>query len=543
MTSFFSNLSAANHSVIPSALVGLDPFSSSSNSFIFDRLDHFPWLTLITLFPIVAACFIPLISDTKGKLIRWYALAVCLIDFALITIVFALNYDFTLSSLQLVDDFVWIPSLQFKWSLGVDGLSMPLILLTGFITTLATLGAWPITKNPKLFYALMLFMYSGQIGVFASQNILLFFFMWELELLPIYFLMSIWGGKKRFYASTKFILYTAFASLFILVGGMSLAFFGDFTTFDLSELRDKVYPSNLQFLVYLGFLFAFGTKLAAFPFHTWLPDTHGEAHSTTCMLLAGILLKMGGYALIRFNLQLLPEAHHFFAPFLIGLGVINIIYAALTAFSQRNLKRKIAYSSVSHMGFVLIGISSFTESGLSGAMLQMISHGLIGASLFYLTGVTYDRVQSLRLEDLGGLAQSMPKVFAMFTAVSLASLALPGLSGFIAELMVFLGFITSSVYSPVFKGIFTFFEAFGILLTPIYLLSMLRQVFYGFKSPELASIKSTSMTSVIDAGPREIFILTVLIIPMVGIGFYPQLCLNLYTVTTDSIVQILLERV
>lgn len=538
-------------------------FAQSLNKFSLELSSfEIPWLTIIILFPILASLLIPFIPDNQGKNVRWYALAVCLIDFALITFVFGLYYDFNSSSLQLVDNFDWIPFFQMNWSLGVDGLSMPLILLTGFVTTLATLGAWPITKNPKLFYALMLLMYSGQIGVFASQNILMFFFMWELELLPIYFLMSLWGGKKRLYASTKFILYTALASLFILIGGMSLAFYGDFITFDLSELRDKIYPANLQFLVYLGFLFAFGTKLAAFPFHTWLPDTHGEAHSTTCMLLAGILLKMGGYSLIRFNLQLLPEAHHFFAPFLIVLGVLNIIYAALTAFAQRNLKRKIAYSSVSHMGFVLIGIASFTSSGLSGAMLQMISHGLIGASLFFLTGLTYDRVQTLRLEDLGGLAQSMPKVFAMFTLVSLASLALPGLSGFIAELMIFLGFITSSSYSSFFKALLTFFEAFGILLTPIYLLSMLRQVFYGFQqlpagpnalvslgaegpipvskmadfqiSKKLSYFKDTRIF--VDAGPREIFILTALVIPMIGIGLYPQFCLNLYTATTDAII-------
>lgn len=338
---------------------------------------------------------------------------------------------------------------------------------------------------------------------------------------------------------------------------MTLAFYGDQITFDLSELRDKVYPQNLQILVYLGFLFAFGTKLAAFPFHTWLPDTHGEAHSTTCMLLAGILLKMGGYSLIRFNLQLLPEAHHLFAPFLIILGVLNIIYAALTAFAQRNLKRKIAYSSISHMGFVLIGIASFTSSGLSGAMLQMISHGLIGASLFFLTGLTYDRVQTLRLEDLGGLAQSMPKIFAMFTVVSLASLALPGLSGFIAELMIFLGFVTSSNYSPFFKALLTFFEAFGILLTPLYLLSMLRQVFYGFQEfpvggnrfgqlPTIVldkdhqnlpkSLQFAETRIFIDAGPREIFILTSLVIPMIGIGFYPQFCSSIYSSTTDAII-------
>ena len=497
----------------------------------------FPWLSSIILLPVLACFFIPFFPDGNGKIIRWYALSISLLDFLLIILFFGTQYDFQSSNLQGIEDYPWISFLQLHWSLGVDGLSMPLILLTGFVTTLAILGGWPMTKNPKLFYCLMLLMLSGQIGVFSSQNILLFFFMWELELLPIYFLISIWGGKKRLYASTKFILYTALASLFILVGGLALAFYGDFITFDLSLLQTKVYSSNFQLLVYLGFLFAFGTKLAAFPFHTWLPDTHGEAHATTCMLLAGILLKMGGYSLVRFNLQLLPEAHHLISPFLVIFGVINIIYAALTAFAQRNLKRKIAYSSVSHMGFVLIGISSFTESGLSGAMLQMVSHGLIGAGLFFVTGVTYDRVQSLRLEDLGGLAQPMPKTFLLFTTISLASLALPGLSGFISELMIFLGFVTSAAYPFLFKAFLTFFEAFGIILTPIYLLSMLRQVFFGFKINP-SSLNTTSL--LIDAGPREIFILISLILPMIGIGCYPQIILNTYNVTTQSVIQNLL---
>jgi NAD(P)H-quinone oxidoreductase subunit 4 len=250
------------------------------------------------------------------------------------------------------------------------------------------------------------------------------------------------------------------------------------------------------------------------------------------MLLAGILLKMGGYALVRINMDMLPNAHYYFAPLLVIVGVINIIYAALTSFAQRNLKRKIAYSSVSHMGFVLIGLGSLTESGLSGAMLQMISHGLIGASLFFLAGVTYDRTRTLILEDLGGLAVQMPKVFAMFTAVSLASLALPGMSGFISELMIFLGFVTSESYSYLFREVFTLLAAIGIILTPIYLLSMLRQVFYGSKRGSI-----THSRGLIDAGPREIFVVVCLMIPMIGIGLYPKMVTQIYEVRTNAVVE------
>ena len=245
------------------------------------------------------------------------------------------------------------------------------------------------------------------------------------------------------------------------------------------------------------------------------------------MLLAGILLKMGGYALIRMNAQMLPAAHAYVAPVLVVLGVVNIIYAALTSFAQRNLKRKIAYSSISHMGFVLIGIASFTDLGLSGAVLQMVSHGLIGASLFFLVGATYDRTHTLMLDEMGGVGKKMQKIFAMFTTCSMASLALPGMSGFVAELMVFVGFATSDAYNPTFKVIVIFLMAVGVILTPIYLLSMLREIFYGQENEELVSHQN-----LIDAEPREVFIIACLLIPIIGVGFYPKLLTQMYDATT-----------
>jgi len=324
-------------------------------------MTHFPWLTTCILFPIAASLFLPLIPDKEGKTVRWYALIIGLIDFAILVYGFYLDYDFSNPDLQLVESYSWIPQLDLNWSVGADGLSMPLILLTGFITTLAMMAAWPVTYKPKLFYFLMLAMYGGQIAVFAVQDMLLFFLVWELELVPVYLILSIWGGKKRLYAATKFILYTAGGSLFILIGALTMAFYGDTVTFDMSAIAAKDYAFNLQLFLYAGFLIAYGVKLPIFPLHTWLPDAHGEATAPAHMLLAGILLKMGGYALLRMNAGMLPDAHAFFAPMLVILGVVNIVYAALTSFAQRNLKRKIAYSSISHMGFVLIGIASFTD--------------------------------------------------------------------------------------------------------------------------------------------------------------------------------------
>jgi NAD(P)H-quinone oxidoreductase subunit 4 len=238
-------------------------------------------------------------------------------------------------------------------------------------------------------------MYSAQIGVFAAQDLLMFFLMWELELVPVYLLISIWGGQKRQYAATKFILYTALASIFILVAALAMAFYGDTITFDMAALGAKHYPLLFELLVYAGFVIAFGVKLPIFPLHTWLPDAHSEASAPVSMILAGVLLKMGGYALIRMNVEMLPNAHHYFAPVLALLGTVNIIYGALAAFGQDNLKRRLACSSISHMGFVLLGIASFTALGFNGAMLQMISHGLISAYLFFLSGVTYERSHTL----------------------------------------------------------------------------------------------------------------------------------------------------
>ena len=501
-------------------------------------MTEFPWLTTIILFPIAASLLLPFIPDKDGKTVRWYALIVGLLDFALIIYAFYTQYDLSSSELQLVESYAWVPQLDLNWSVGADGLSMPLIILTGFITTLAIMAAWPVSFKPKLFYFLMLAMYGGQIAVFAVQDMLLFFLVWELELVPVYLILSIWGGKKRLYAATKFILYTAGGSLFILVGALTMAFYGDTVTFDMRAIAAKDYAMNIELLLYGGFLIAYGVKLPIFPLHTWLPDAHGEATAPAHMLLAGILLKMGGYALLRMNVGMLPDAHAKFAPVLVILGVVNIIYAALTSFAQRNLKRKIAYSSISHMGFVLIGIASFTDLGTSGALLQMISHGLIGASLFFMVGATYDRTHTLMLDEMGGIGQKMQKVFAMWTTCSLASLALPGMSGFVAELMVFVGFATSDAYSSSFKVIIVFLAAVGVILTPIYLLSMLRELLYGPENKELVE-----HTELVDAEPREVFIIASLLVPIIGIGLYPKIVTQVYDATTTHLVAVARQSV
>ena len=516
---------------------------------------QFPWLTAIIFLPLLAALAIPLIPDKDGKTVRWYALSIGIADFILMGYAIWNNYDPSSAQFQLTESYSWIPQLGVSWAVSVDGISAPLVLLAGFVTTLAMLSAWQVDRKPRLFYFLMLVLYSAQIGVFVAQDMLLFFVMWELELVPVYLLVSIWGGSKRRYAATKFLLYTAAASVFILVAGLGMAFYGDNLTFDIAALAMKDYPLALEMPLYAGLLIAFGVKLAIFPLHTWLPDAHGEASAPVSMILAGVLLKMGGYGLIRFNMELLTDAHVYFAPVLATLGVINIVYGAFSSFAQTNMKRRLAYSSVSHMGFVLIGIASFTDIGTSGAMLQMLSHGLIASVLFFLTGVTYDRTHTLFMDRMDGVALVMPKAFALFTAAAMASLALPGMSGFASEIAVFVGMATNDVYSPAFSTAMIFLAAIGIIMTPIYLLSMLRLVFFNSNEALACDVDQAKMSKPTnepavcfgnncalpgeapfdDANPREIFIAACFLVMIVGIGLYPKLFTQMYDVKTVAI--------
>ncbi len=517
---------------------------------------QFPWLTAIVLFPLLASFVIPVLPDKDGKLVRWYALGIGIADFILMCYAFWQHYDASNAGFQLVENYVWMSQIGLNWAVSVDGISAPLVLLAGFVTTLAMFSAWQVDRRPKLFYFLMLVLYSAQVGVFVAQDLLLFFIMWEVELIPVYLLVCIWGGQRRRYAATKFLLYTAAASIFILVAALAMGLYGGGNvTFDIAELAQKEYPLTLQLLLYAGLLIAFGVKLAIFPLHTWLPDAHGEASSPVSMILAGVLLKMGGYGLIRLNLDLLADAHFYFAPVLVILGVVNIIYGALNSFAQTNMKRRLAYSSISHMGFVLIGIASFTDLGINGAMLQMISHGLIASVLFFLAGVTYDRSRTMVMLEMGGIGQAMPKVFALFTMGAMASLALPGMSGFVGELSVFVGITTSDVYTSTFCTVTVFLAAVGVILTPIYLLSMLRQVFYGSGAALICDINNAGLenqedegtacfgtdcllpteTVYTDARPREVFIAACFLVLIIGIGFYPKVAMQMYDAKTVAV--------
>jgi NAD(P)H-quinone oxidoreductase subunit 4 len=488
----------------------------------------FPWLSLIVLLPAAAALVMPLLPGdaNDARLPRSLALVTLLIDLGLMIWCFARHFQGGEAALQLVERVAWVPALGLEWSLAADGLSAPLVVLSGLVTLLSAAASWNIARKTRLYFALLLLQASAQCLVFLSQDFLLFFLAWELELVPVYLLIAIWGGKQRQYAATKFILYTATASLLILISGLALALNGPFTL-NLSELAARSPGGSFGLLCYLGFLVGFGVKLPMFPLHTWLPDAHGEANAPVSMLLAGVLLKMGGYALLRFNVQMLPEAHHLLAPALIVLGIVNIIYGALNAFAQDNVKRRIACSSVSHMGFVLVGIGAIDALGLSGAMLQMISHGLIAAAMFFVTGVFYERTETLSIPNMGGLAKALPVTFAFFLASCLASLALPGMSGFVSEITVFLGLTSSEAYTTGFRVIAVVLAAIGLVLTPVYLLSLCRRVFFGPRIPALAVVG--------DMRPRELLIGLSLLVPTLVIGFWPRVAIDLYEASTNAL--------
>nr|YP_009938765.1 NADH-plastoquinone oxidoreductase subunit 4 [Mitrasacme pygmaea]QNV46998.1 NADH-plastoquinone oxidoreductase subunit 4 [Mitrasacme pygmaea] len=485
-------------------------------------MHFFPWLTIIVALPISVGSLLLFLPHRGNRVTRWYTICICIIELLIMSYAFSYNFKMDDPLIQLVEDYKWISFFDFHWRLGIDGLSIGPILLTGFITTLATLSAWPVTRDSRLFHFLMLAMYSGQIGSFSSRDLLLFFIMWELELIPVYLLLSMWGGKKRLYSATKFILYTAGGSVFLLLGVLGIGLYGsNEPALNFETSANQSYPLALETVFYVGFFIAFAVKSPIIPLHTWLPNTHGEAHYSTCMLLAGILLKMGAYGLIRINMELFPHAHYIFSPWLVIVGTTQIIYAASASLGQRNLKKRIAYSSVSHMGFIIIGLGSITETGLNGALLQIISHGFIGAALFFLAGTTYDRIRLVYLDEMGGIAIPMPKMFTMFSSFSMASLALPGMSGFVAEFLVFFGIINSQKYSLMPKILISFVMAIGMILTPIYSLSMSRQMFYGYK---LFNMRNSSF---FDSGPRELFLAICLFLPILGIGMYPDFVLSL----------------
>src|SRR5579884_1372979 len=466
-------------------------------------------LHLIIFLPLAGAALIWLLPARPG-LPRWIAALVSGGVLALALVLFA-AFDRARGGFQFETNVPWIGLLGVNYHVGVDGLSLPLVVLNALLTFLAVLVSWNLAERPKEYFALVLVLETAVAGVFASLDLFLFFLFWELELAPMYLLIGVWGGPRREYAAMKFLLYTVLGGAFMLVGILALYLGAGLGTFDMVALGRVDYPLAFQLATFVLFYIAFAVKIPIFPFHTWLPDAHVEAPTAISVLLAGVLLKMGGYGLLRVCLTVLPAAAVQLAGLLAVLGVVNILYGAFVALGQRDLKSIIANSSISHMGFVVLGLAALTQTGFEGAVLQMFTHGTITGLLFIMVGLVYDRTHTRDVEAMGGLAAQMPIIATVFVVAGLASLGLPGLSGFVAEFLVLVGTFPA-------WPLLTAFGAFGIVLSAGYILWMLERVFYG---PLAERWKGLS-----DATRLETATIATLVAVIVLVGVYPNLLLD-----------------
>jgi len=417
------------------------------------------------------------------------------------------------ATLQLEQLRPWIPAVNIWYHLGIDGISLPLVLLTALLAFLACVGSLGITERVKEYFVLYLLLETGMLGTFVALDLFLFYIFWEVVLVPMYFLIGIWGGGRREYSAMKFFLYTLAGSLAMLLG--ILAVYLHTGSFDLIALRERAgadFPLGLQQVLFLAFFLAFAVKVPVFPFHTWLPDAHVDAPTPISVLLAGVLLKMGGYGFFRISYPLFPDGARWFVPATAILALINILYGALVAMAQTDFKRLVAYSSVSHMGFVLLGLASLTETGLQGGLLQMVSHGLITGGMFFLVGVLYDRTHTRDLTAFGGLGAHLPLYAGLLTFFALASLGLPGLSGFVSEFLSLLGAFPT-------QQLITALAIVGIVLTAGYMLLMLQRVLLGPRNPRWHALP--------DMTRRELVTLVPLLLLIAFIGLYPWSVLRL----------------
>jgi NADH-quinone oxidoreductase subunit M len=435
-----------------------------------------PLLSLLVLVPIAGLAIIAFTNGRREELIRRMVLGVSVVEFAFTLLVWA-RFDATSADFQFVERHAWIPAFGIEYFVGIDGISLFLVVLTGFLTPLALLASWEsVHQRVKEFALVVLALESAMVGVFISLDLFLFYIFWDAMLIPMYFLIGIWGYDRRVYAAIKFILYTMAGSVLMLVAILTLAYYHGAVTgtpsFNLLKLYQLPLPGWLQFWGFLAFAVAFAIKVPLFPFHTWLPDAHVQAPTAGSVILAGVLLKMGTYGLIRFAFPLFPDAALYFAPYLGALAVIGIIYGALVAMVQPDLKKLVAYSSVSHLGFVALGISATNVQGMQGAVYQMLNHGVSTGALFLIVGMLSDRRHTRLIAEFGGLKKVLPKLTTAFLIVTLASIGLPGLNGFVGELLILVGAFR---WDPRYAAV----AAVGVLLSAVYMLWMFQRVNYG----------------------------------------------------------------
>jgi NADH-quinone oxidoreductase subunit M len=482
-------------------------------------------LSLIIFLPLAGVVAVPIVSRNRPELAKWVAALVTGVGLVLTAVVVA-GFDRTASGMQFTTNIAWIPQAGIHYHLGVDGVSITMLALSSLLGLVAVIASWKVTERAPAYFAMLLLLQVGMNGVFVALDFVLFYVFWELVLVPMFFLIGMWGGARREYASIKFFLYTLAGSVFMLAG--MIALFVQSGTFDMVELARMgatgAFGIGFQNWVFLALFLGFAVKVPVWPLHTWLPDAHVEAPTAASVLLAGILLKMGTYGFIRVSLPMLPAAAKAWAPWIGVLAVISIIYGAAVAFAQTDLKKLVAYSSVSHMGFVMLGIFSLTATGLNGAVAVMFSHGVVTGLLFLIVGIVYDRAHTRQIADIGGLSVAMPVTGGLLAFAAFASLGLPGLSGFVGEFLSLLG----AWQSRVIPHWMTVVAALGVLLAAAYMLWMVLRVVLGTPTETVSGLP--------DASARELSMLAPLIALTLVVGVWWSSLLGFVEPTAKALI-------
>jgi len=493
----------------------------------------FNYLTTILFLPALGAILIAFVLGNRFRLIKWTAAILTFIPL-LLSIILFINFDRSLAAaglIQFEEKALWIAALNAHFHLGVDGLSLPLVMLTAFLGFLSVLISWKIDLRPREYFAWLLLLETSILGVFLSLDLLLFFIFWEIEVIPMYFLINIWGAGRKEYSAIKYVVYTLFGSAFMLAGILTLYF----TTGSLSMLEiargglamvQSIMPAAAIFFL---LLIGFAVKLPVFPFHTWLPDAHTDAPTAVSVMLAGVLIKMGGYGMIRLCVTLFPDVAQSYALLLVILAIIGVLYGAAVTMRQTDFKRLIAYSSISHMGYVLLGIFALGQVSLVGASLQMFSHGVVTGLLFAMVGLVMHNTHERDLRKFGGLARQVPIITVVFSVAGLASLGLPTTSGFAAEFLVFVGSFSSTVVPGI--QVYTILGVLGVVITAGYILWMLQRVFYG---PPLEQYNGTA-----DADILERVYMFALVAVIMLVGIYPAILTDVIKLGISPVVTLL----
>jgi NADH-quinone oxidoreductase subunit M len=489
-------------------------------------------LTILLIIPTLGAAVVLLLPRNSRGAIRATTLVFSLVAFFW-SLPLVTGFDSAASGMQFVQNVPWIRAGGFRiaYHVGIDGISLFLVLLTTVLMPLAILGSWKVQKNLKPYMALMLLLEAGMLGVFVALDLVLFYFFWEAMLIPMYFLIGVWGGGRRIYAAVKFFIYTAFGSFLMLAALIALYFINHGDSFDIVQITDRLasgqitMPFHTEMLLFGAFFLAFAIKVPLFPFHTWLPDAHVEAPTAGSVVLAGILLKMGTYGMLRFCLPMFPGASIKLAPYISVLAIIGIIYGALVAMVQPDVKKLVAYSSVSHLGFVVLGIFAFNLTSIEGATYQMLNHGVSTGALFLLVGMIYDRRHTRLIEDFGGIAHRMPIYAAMFLVIALSSIGLPGLNGFVGEFLILQGTFLSSHTRAAFAAV-------AVILAAVYMLWMYQRVFMG-------KVGRDENKSLLDLRMREV--LTIL--PLIVLAIWMGVSSGTFLRKMDTSVQKVVDRI